>query len=64
MKRPFFVVILAILLAGLVLFGRSGAAISFADTGTPNNEITSNTSNSSASATIMIAWTTASDEGD
>ena len=54
---PFFLVILAIILAGLVLFGWSDAAISVADTGTPNNEVTSSVSkasNSSASATITI----------
>ncbi len=60
MRRPFVLVILAILLAGLVLFGLSDTSISVADTGTSNKEITSSmskASNSSASATITITMT-------
>jgi hypothetical protein len=53
-KRLTVLVILAILLAGLILFGFNDAAISVADTGTSNNEVTSSTGNSSASATITI----------
>jgi hypothetical protein len=48
-------VVLAILLAGLVLFRLSDASISIADTGVPNSEVTSSiskASNSSADATI------------
>jgi hypothetical protein len=59
-RKPFVLVILAILLAGLILFARSDAAISVADTGTRNNEVTSsasNPTNSSASATITITMT-------
>ena len=57
MKKPFLLVILAIILAGLVLLGLSDTSISIADTGVPNNETTSSiskTDNSSASATITI----------
>ena len=57
MKRPFFVIILAILLIGLALLGLSGTDISVADAGVPDNEVTSRVSkasNSSASATIKI----------
>jgi len=56
-QRLFFLTILAIILAGLILFSLSDVAISIADTGTPNNEVTSSVSkasNSSASATITI----------
>ena len=56
-KKPFFLVILATILAGLVLFRLGDTVISVADTGTPNNEVTSTTSNSSASATITITMT-------
>ena len=57
MQRLFFLTILAVILAGLILFGLSDGAISIGDTGTPNNEVTSSVSkasNSSASATITI----------
>ncbi|MCK4387694.1 MAG: hypothetical protein KAW00_02880 [Dehalococcoidia bacterium] len=57
MKRPFLLVTLAIILAGLVLFGLSDTLTSIADTGVPNGEATSSVSkasNSSASATITI----------
>jgi hypothetical protein len=55
-KKP--LVILAIPVAGLVLFGLSDSVIFIADTSNSNNEATSNeTSNSSASATIMITMT-------
>jgi hypothetical protein len=53
-------IILAILLAGLILFRLSDAAISVADTYIPNNEVTSSVSkasNCSASATITITMT-------
>ena len=56
-KKPFLLATLAILLAGLVLFGLSDTSISIADTGVPNSEATSSVSkagNSSASATITI----------
>ena len=62
---PFFLVILAIILAGLVLFGWSDAAISVADTATFNNKVTdgaSQASNSSASATIAITMTGIADQ--
>ena len=58
MKRLVAIVILAISVVGLVLFGSN---ISVADTGVPNNEITTNqtqASNSSASATITITMYT------
>ncbi len=54
MRGLIALVILAILLARLVLFGLSDAAISVADTGTRDNQITTNqteASDSSASAT-------------
>ena len=60
MKRLFFVVILAIILIGVLLFGLSDTVISIADTDTPNNEVTSTiskTGNSSARATITITMT-------
>ncbi len=60
MKRPFFLVILVIILAGLVFFGISDTAISIVDTTIPDNEVTSSISkagNSSASATITITVT-------
>jgi hypothetical protein len=56
-RRIFFLTILAIILAGLILFGLSDATISIADTKVPNNELNnsvSEASNSSASATITI----------
>jgi hypothetical protein len=53
-RKPFVLAILAILLAGLILFARSDTAVSIADTNTSNNEVASSTSNSSASATITI----------
>jgi len=46
-------VVLAILIAGLVLSGLGDAAISFADTDTFSNEVTSATSNSSTSDEIL-----------
>lgn len=60
MNRPFLLVTLAIILAGLVLLGLSNTVISIADTSTPDNEATSRVSkasNSSASATITITMT-------
>lgn len=65
MKRPFFVVTLVIILAGLILFGLSDTAISVDDTRLPDNEATtsvSKASNSSASATITITMYTLPDE--
>jgi len=55
--RLFFLAILVVLLAGVVLFGLSDAVISIADTSVPNDEVTSSVSqanNSSAGATITI----------
>jgi len=52
--------ILAIVLAGLILFGLSDATISVADTNVRNDEsnrCVSEASNSSASATITITMT-------
>lgn len=57
MKRLFFVVILANILIGLILFGLRDTAISIADTSVPDSEVASRiskASNSSASATITI----------
>jgi len=62
MRRPFVLVTLVILLAGLIIFGLSDTSISIADTGTSNNEVTSTTSNSSASALITITMYTLDDE--
>jgi len=56
-KRPFFLVTLAIILAGLVLFGLSDTVISVADRSIPDNEVAtsvSTASNSSASGIITI----------
>ena len=54
MKRPFFVIALAILLAGIVLFG-VGDTVAIADTGVSENEVTSGkANNASASASIRI----------
>jgi len=64
-KRPLFLIILAFMLAGLVLFGLSDTAVSTADTGVPNSDATSSVSkasNSSASATITITMFTVTDE--
>ena len=55
-KKP--LVTLATLVSGPILFGLNDSVISIADTSNSNNEVTSNeTSNSSASATIMITMT-------
>jgi hypothetical protein len=55
-KKP--LAILTIQAAGPILFGLSDSVISIVDTSNSNNEVTSNeTSNSSASATIMITMT-------
>jgi len=64
-QRFFFLTILAIILAGLILFSLSDAAISIADTATPNNEVTSGVSkanDSSASATITITMYAVADD--
>jgi hypothetical protein len=50
------------MLVVLLLLGLSDAGISAADTNIPNNEVTSSTSNSSASATIVITMTGGIDE--
>jgi len=58
-------VTLAIMLVVLLLLGLSDAGISAADTGIPNNEVTSSiskASNSSASTTITIMMTRGIDE--
>jgi len=52
-------VILAIPVAGSILFALSDSVISITDTGNPNNEVTGN---SSASATITIAMYAVADE--
>ena len=62
MKRLIFLITFAILLTGLVLLGLNDTGISVADTGTPNNEVTSSASNSSASATITITMYAVADE--
>lgn len=65
MKRLTLLVITAILLAGLVLLGLSDTDISVADTGSPNNEVTTNirrASNSSSSASITITMYTLPNE--
>ena len=64
-KRAFFLIIVAIILVGAVLFGLSDTAISIADSGVPDNEAASSiskASNSSASATITITMFTVVDE--
>lgn len=65
MRRLFFLTILAIVLAGLILFGLSDATISIAETNVPNNELNSSVSeasDSSASATITITMTGIADQ--
>ena len=67
MKGLVIVISLAILLVGVALIGLGDTHISVADTSIPDNKITTSQTearNSSAIAIIMIAWTTASDEGD
>ena len=57
MKRPFVLVIPAIILAGIVLFGLSDTSFSIVDTSIPDNEVASRRSeanNASATATITI----------
>jgi len=64
-KRLSFIIILAILLTGLIIFTQSDTAVSVATTGTQNNEVTSTiskASNSSASTTITITMYTMADE--
>jgi len=63
--RLFFIAIIVVLLAGVVLFGLSDTAISIADTSIPDDEITTSqteASNSSASAAITITMTGVLDE--
>jgi len=57
-------VAIAVLLIGLVLLGISDTRIAIADTGVPDNEVTTSraeASNSSAGATITITMTTVAD---
>ena len=59
MRRPFVLVVLAILVAGLVLFGLGVAAVS--DASIPDGEVASSISkadNSSASTAITMYATT------
>jgi hypothetical protein len=63
--RLFFLAIHAILLVGLVQLGLSGTDISIADTGIPDDEVTSSVSkagNSSARATVTITMYDVADE--
>jgi len=65
--RLLFPVIPAILLIDFILLGTNDTDIAVADTSIPDNKTTTSQTkarNSSAIAIIMIAWTTASDEGD
>ena len=65
MKRPIFLVIVATLLLVSVLFGLSDTGISVADTGVPDNEVSSSiskASNSSTSTSITITMTGVLDE--
>ena len=62
-KRPVVLFTLSIINVVLNLLGLSDNVISIADTSIPDNEIAgsvSKASNSSATATITITWTTAS----
>lgn len=64
-KKSFLLAILVILLVGLVAFGLNDTTISLADTGVPNNEITSSVSkasNSTAGAAITITMYAMADE--
>ena len=57
MKRPFFVIIPAILLIRLVLLGISDIRISIADTSIPDDEVTSSGSKASNSSNrVSPAW--------
>ena len=65
MKRSFFLITFAIIITGSVLLGLSDTGISIADTGIPDNEVSSSVSkanNSSASATITITMYAVDDE--
>ena len=63
MRTLFLLVIPAILLARLTLFGLSDTAVSSAHTNVPTNEVTSSAANnSSATATITITMTGALNE--
>ena len=64
MKKS-FLIILAILFAGLILFCLSDTSISVADTGIPDSEATTSqikASNSSASTIITITMYAVADE--
>jgi hypothetical protein len=65
-KWPFLLASLAIILAGLVLFGLSDTVISIADTASiPDNEVTSSEAdNSSATATITITMYAMANDND
>ncbi len=59
-RKAFLLATVAVVLAGLVLFGLSDTGVSLADTGVPNNGATSSVSkasNSLASAAITITMT-------
>jgi len=59
-KKPFFAIILIVILVGLFLSGLGDTAISVADTSIPGVEVNSSVSkasNSSASGTITITMT-------
>ena len=63
--KSFLLATVVILLTALVLFGLIDTRISIADTGVPNNEVTSSiskASNSSASATITITMYAVAEE--
>jgi len=64
-KRPLYLVTLAIIIVGLLVFVSSDTLISIADTTVPDNEVTSSVSkasNSSETAGIRITMTGVTDE--
>jgi hypothetical protein len=64
-KARFYLITLAIILVGLLVFVSSDTVISIADTSVPDNEVASSVgkaSNSSASAGIVFTMTEAVDE--
>jgi len=62
-KRRVGIITIAILCAGLVLFGLSDTVLSIADTSVPGNEVASSgANNASATATIVITMTGAFSE--
>ena len=65
MKKPFFAIILIIIIVGLFLSGLSDSAVSVGNTDAHSAEVASSAnkgSNSSASATITITMTGVLDE--